>query len=205
MIVTTYDEDGMSSLAHSPVTWAEFLLLPERPQNSKRYELHDGEVVLVPPARPIHIKLQKRLERLLEALAGELGVVTLGFPYRPFANLRYWVADVAYVPQADWDALPPDEYPIYAPPLIVEALSPSNTPAKVNRQRVIAMSAGTQEFLVVDPLKRTVQITGSNGAREYAGGEAIAVPLFGGAIAMDQIFVPADQAPGGSPAPGQKP
>jgi hypothetical protein len=38
--------------------------------------------------------------------------------------------------------LPPDEYPIYAPPLIVEVLLPSNTPAKVNRQRIVALSAG---------------------------------------------------------------
>ena len=61
----------MSSLAQSLVTWEEFLRLPERPETGKRYELQDGEVVVVPPARPLHIKLQKRIERLLEAAAGE--------------------------------------------------------------------------------------------------------------------------------------
>jgi Uma2 family endonuclease len=61
----------MSGLAHSRVTWADFLRLPERPAAGKRYELHDGEVVVAPPARLLHIKLQKRIERLLEALAGE--------------------------------------------------------------------------------------------------------------------------------------
>ena len=60
----------MSSLAQSLVSWADFLRLPERPESGKRYELHDGEVVLVPPARPLHIKLQKRIEQLLEAQAG---------------------------------------------------------------------------------------------------------------------------------------
>ncbi|MCC6390044.1 MAG: Uma2 family endonuclease [Bryobacterales bacterium] len=59
----------MSSLAHSLVTWSKFLRLPERPETAKRYELHDGEVVVVPPARPIPIKLQKTIERLLEAHA----------------------------------------------------------------------------------------------------------------------------------------
>jgi Putative restriction endonuclease len=113
---TDYYEEGMSTIAHSLVTWADFLLLPERPETGKRYELHDGKVVLVPPARPIHIKLQKRIEQLLEALAGDRGVVTLEFPYRPFPNLQYWFADVAYVPRAEWDAMPSDEYPIYAPP-----------------------------------------------------------------------------------------
>ena len=180
----------MSSLAHSLVTWSDFLLLPERPETGKRYELQDGEIVIVPPARPIHIKLQKRIERLLETLAGEQGVVTLEFPYRPFPNLQaYWFADVAYVPQADWDAMPSDEYPVYAPLLIVEVLSPSNTPVKVNRQRVVAMSAGTQEFWVADPDKRTVQITDGSGTREYGGGDEIPVRVFGSrTITADQIF-----------------
>jgi Uma2 family endonuclease len=141
----------MSTLAGSLVTWAEFLRLPERPEGSQRYELQDGEVVIVPPARPLHIKLQKRIERLLETLAGERGIVTTEFPYRPATNLQYWFADVAYVPRSDWDALPPDEYPVYSPALIVEVLSPSNTAAKMNRQRILTLSAGTQEFWVVEP------------------------------------------------------
>jgi Uma2 family endonuclease len=180
----------MSSLAHSLVTWADFLRLPERPETCKRYELHDGELVLVPPARPIHIKLQKRIESLLESVARGLGVVTLEFPYRPFPNLQYWFADVAYIPQSDWDAMPADEYPVYAPPLIVEVLSPSNTASKVNRQRVIAMSAGTLEFWVVDGESRTVHISDSSGVRTYSAGDLIPIGLFGdGQIAVDQIFV----------------
>lgn len=116
-----------------------FLRLPERPEFGQRYELHDGEVVAVLLARPLHIKLQKRIERMLEDIAGDRGVVTTEFPYRPVPNLQYWFADVAYIPQTDWDARPPDEYLIYAPPLIVEVLSPSNTPDK-------AIASGSSRF-----------------------------------------------------------
>lgn len=178
----------MSSLAQSLVTWEEFLRLPERPESGQRYELQDGEVIIVPPARPLHIKLQKRIERLLEFVANDRGVVTTEFPYRPVQNLQYWFADVAYIPQADWDALPPDEYPIYAPPLIVEVLSPSNTAVKVNRQRIVALSAGTVEFWVVDAGKRTVQVTDPGGSKTYSCGETIPVGLLAGAIDVDQIF-----------------
>jgi Uma2 family endonuclease len=179
----------MSSLPHSPVTWQDFLRLPERPETGKRYELHDGEVTVVPPARPLHIKLQKRIEQLLEALAGDRGTVTIEFPYRPVLNLQFWFADVAYIPKADWNALPPDEYPVYAPPLIVELLSPSNTPAKITRQRIVAMSAATEEFWVVDPTDHTVQVTSRNGVNTYALRDAIPIALFGeGAIAVDRIF-----------------
>lgn len=79
------------------VTWTEFLRLPERPDNAKRYALHDGEVVMVPPPRPSHLKVQKRLERLLESLVGERVVVAPEFPYLPALNFQYWVADLAYV------------------------------------------------------------------------------------------------------------
>ena len=82
-------------------------------------------------------------------MARNRGVVTIEFPYRPVINLQYWFADVAYVPQPDWDAMPPNDYPIYSPPLIVEVLSPSNTPAKINRRRIVAMSAGTEEHQVL--------------------------------------------------------
>ena len=179
----------MSSLAHSPVTWQDFLRLPERPETGKRYELHDGEVVIVPPARPLHIKLQKRIEQLLEALAGDRGTVTIEFPYRPVLNLQFWFADVAYIPKADWNAFPPDEYPVYAPPLIVEVLSPSNTPVKINRQRIVAMSAGTEEFWAVDPNDHTVQVTSRNGVNTYARGDFIPITLFDeGTVAVNQIF-----------------
>jgi len=179
----------MSSLARSLVTWEEFLRLPEPPECSQRYELQDGEVVIAPPARPLHIKIQKRIEQLLEAFAGERGVVTIEFPYRPVVNLQYWFADVAYVPKPDWDALPPDDYPIYSPALIVEVLSPSNTPAKVNRQRIVAMSAGTAEFWVVDPENRTVLVTDLRSAKVYASGDAIPLTILGGGtIAVDDIF-----------------
>jgi len=70
--------------------------LPERPETGQRYELQDGEVIIVPPARPLHIKLQ--------TAAGDRGVVTTEFPYRPVPNLQYWFADVAYIPHAVWDA-----------------------------------------------------------------------------------------------------
>jgi Uma2 family endonuclease len=181
-------ETPMSSRAHSLVTWPEFLRLPERPDTGQRHELHDGEVVLAPPARPLHIKLQKRIEHLLETLAAERGIVTIEFPYRPAPNLQFWFADVAYVPRADWDAMPPNDYPVYSSAWIVEVLSPSNAPAKIARQRIVAMSAGTQEFWVVDPEKRTVQVTDGASMTVYTAGDTIPVSLFESTVSVDDIF-----------------
>jgi Uma2 family endonuclease len=179
----------MSSLPHSVVTWTEFLRLPERPENAKRYELHDGEVIIVPPPRPLHLKVQKRLQDLLEPLAGRRGVVPTEFPYRPAQNLQYWVADLAYVPRAEWDAIPPDQYPIYAPPFIVEILSPSNTQEKINRQKMIAMSAGTKEFWVVDAERKMVHVTTLKATHVYGVSDSIPVVALGRkTIAVKQMF-----------------
>ena len=180
----------MSSVAHSVVTWAEFQRLPERPEQGQRYELHDGEVVIVPPARPRHIKTQQRLLKLLMRHAEGIGEVTLEFPYRPALNLQFWVADVAFIAQADWDAMPLEEYQVYAPDLIIEVLSPSNTVLKVNRQRIFALSAGTKEFWVVDADAHTVQVTRLDGMKTYRDGDSIPLTLLdGGSIPVQEIFL----------------
>ena len=178
----------MSSLADSLVTWEEFLRLPERPENGIRYELHDGEVVIVPAPRPRHVKVQKRIQDLLAPLVGNRAVVPTEFPCRPAPNLQYWVADVACVLRAQWDALPPDQWPVCTPALIIEVLSPSNTPAKVSRQRIVAMSAGTEEFWVADADKRTVMVTDLSGTKLYKEGDTIVSAVLGGAIAVAEIF-----------------
>jgi Uma2 family endonuclease len=178
----------MSSLAQRLVGWEEFLRLPERSETGERYELRDGEVVLAAAPRPIHIKTEKRIERLLEALAGELFVVTTEFPYRPLPNFQYWFADVACVARTDWDAMPDEDYPVMTPALIVEVLSPSNTSAKLSKQRIVAMSAGTREFWVVDTAERTVYVTNLEGWKTYGMGGVIPFGLGSGQISVAEIF-----------------
>jgi Uma2 family endonuclease len=178
----------MSSLSQPITSWTEFLRLPERPENGIRYELHDGEVVVVPPARPWHIRVQERIEGRLRSLVGEAGYVRSEFPYRPTPNLQYWVADLAFIPESDWESTRREDWPVYAPPLIIEVLSPSNTPVKVNRQRMTAISGGTQEFWVVNRDKQTVEISRLDGVTIYGAGDSIELTFFPGTLKVDEIF-----------------
>jgi Uma2 family endonuclease len=177
----------MSDVAGSFVTWTAFQQWPERSDGGDHYELHDGKVVAVPLPKPVHKRFQKRIEKLLEAVAGDRGVVQEERPYRPTRDLQFWYADVAYMPVTDWNLYRGDDYPVHAPLIVVEVLSPSNTAAKLNRQRMVAMSAGTKEFWIVDPVSRTVQVTDMNRARLYEPGERIET-ILGGSIAIDDIF-----------------
>ena len=112
------------------------------------------------------------------------------FPYRPAPNLQFWRADVAYIPNEHLRLMETDEYLIYAPPLIIEVLSPSNRPGKINRQRIAAFSGGTREFWVVDPVRRTVEVSlPGKPSRVYGEHEEIPVTILPGvSISARKIF-----------------
>jgi Uma2 family endonuclease len=62
-------------------------------------------------------------------------------------------------------------------------LSPSNRPAKIERQRMVALSAGTREFWVVDLTQRTIEVTvPGHPSRVYRENETIAVTVLPGAV-----------------------
>ena len=62
----------MSTVSSALVTWDEFLGL-EDPEDGTRLELHDGEVVAAPPAKPIHTYIQRILAKWLTSAADGLG------------------------------------------------------------------------------------------------------------------------------------
>lgn len=178
----------MSSLATKLVTWEQFRNLPDR-DDGYRQELHDGEVVVVPPARPLHLALQERIEELLRRALGKEGKIRCDFPYRPLPNMQYWIADVLYIPTTDWQRLISAETQVvYSPPLIVEVLSPSNRELKLNKQRTIAFSAGTQEFWVVDAERKTIHVTTLTGVETYGWGTQIPLTVGSGSISVASIF-----------------
>jgi Uma2 family endonuclease len=174
----------MSTVGAALITWEEFLQLPD-PEDGTRSELHDGELVVVPPPKPIHVYIQSLLVEWLTAAAQGRGRAAQEFPYRPATNLQFWYADVAYLPNDDWLAMRTDEYTVYAPPLVIEVLSPSNRAAKIQRQRVAAFSGGTREFWVVDPIGQTVEVSvPGNVSRIYGLQESVPVGVLPG------VFLP---------------
>lgn len=74
------------------------------------------------------------------------------------------------------------EYLIYTPPLIVEVLSPSNKPEKIRRQRIAAFSGGAREFWVVDPVRRTIEVSlPGSPSRIYGEQDSVPVAVLAGA------------------------
>ncbi|MBV9269193.1 MAG: Uma2 family endonuclease, partial [Acidobacteriaceae bacterium] len=81
------------SAAAALTTVAEFLKLPE--PKAGRYELHHGEVLLMPPPKWRHTRIQKQVEKLLQQAMGDKGIVIMEMPFQPSAEYEVWRADVA--------------------------------------------------------------------------------------------------------------
>ena len=82
------------------------------------------------------------------------------------------------------------EYPIYSPPLLIEVLSPSNKAEEINRRRVVAFSCGTREFWLVDPERRTIEVSGPDlTTRMYGPGDSVPVSVIAECyLPVDQLF-----------------
>ena len=156
---------GMNSLSRSLVSWENFLLLPPRPETGKRYELHDGEVVYS-AARPADPHQVTKTHRATAGNAcGRAGSGNARVSLQTSSRSPILVRGRCIHPASGLGCAASGFLPIYAPALIVEVLSPSNTAAKINRQSVVALSAGTLKFWVVDPESEHVQISDSSSLR----------------------------------------
>src|ERR1700736_6744352 len=103
----------MSTAGTALTTWEEFVELPDE-EEGMHYELHDGEVVVVPPAKPLHVIAQMLMARWLTIATQGRGCAAMEFPYRPAANLQFWRADVAYIPNEDAELMWTTEYLVYS-------------------------------------------------------------------------------------------
>ena len=168
------------------LTFEEFVLLPDPPAG--RYELRHGEVVLVPPPRKRHSRIQARLVRLLGNLLANQGDTTAELPFRALPDGEYRIADVAFGTSERWDY--PGDYFEGAPDLVVEVLSSSNTASEMLDREIICLQNGARAFWQVDPATRRVKVTLADGhTATYAAGSEIPLDLFGAAlIRVDDIF-----------------
>ena len=85
-----------------------------------------------------------------------------------------------------------NDYLIGAPEIVVEVLSPSNTATEMLDKRNICLENGSREFWIVDTDHRQVEVSTPDGHTiTYKSGQEIPL-FFGGRLAVDAIFTPAE-------------
>jgi len=135
----------------------EFLKLPEPREG--HIELHRGEVVVMPPPKRGHQRIQDRIMMLLKRLVDNTGVVQMEMAFRPTPENEVWQADVACVSVARDAATGDDEYLMGSPELVVEVLSPSNTMDEILDRQGMCLANGCVSFWTVDPKRQILMVT----------------------------------------------
>jgi Uma2 family endonuclease len=168
------------------MTVEEFLKLKDPKEG--RYELHHGEVVLVPPPKWGHVRFQRRLQRLLDRLVGDKGVATIEMPFRPTSEHEVWVADVGFLRDERAESVGDDEYPMGAPDLVVEVLSPGNTMDEMNDRIAICMKNGCSSFWIVDPKRNRISVTEGDITRHYGSESSFHCGIIDATVPVSEIF-----------------
>jgi Uma2 family endonuclease len=169
------------------LTVEEFLKLPEPKEG--HIELHHGEVVIMPPPKWGHQRIQRRIQGLLMTLAGNIGVVAMEMAFQPTPQHEVWQADVGFVRAEREEATADDEYLRGAPDLVVEVLSPSNTMDEIDEKMSVCMDNGCISFWVVDPKRKVVSVTEGDVTKRYRTSAAIPLPEpLTGTIEVAAIF-----------------
>ena len=167
-------------------TVAEFLKLPD--PKAGHYELHHGEVFLMPPPKWRHTRIRKQLEKLLQQAIGDRGMVIMEMPFQPSPEYEVWRADVAVLGIERTKRIGGDEYLQGAPDLIVEVLSPSNTAQEINDKIAMCLEGGCASFWVVDDRRKQVTVTEGDITKRYAQAAMIPSDILGGSIRVEDIF-----------------
>lgn len=140
----------------------EFLNLPE---SAGKYELLDGELIELPPAKDSHDELARRIAVLLET-AVPRSRVWIESAYRLSAQ-RWLQPDVSI----SWpDQRVEDDWKQGAPMLAVEVASRGNTAEELERKRVLYLADGAAEVWVIYPKTHTMLVSRKDSSTHIDAG-----------------------------------
>lgn len=174
------------------MTYDQYRLLPD---DGKRYELIDGELLMTPSPSSRHQRALGNLFSELRAYArahgaGEAFVSLLDVILEEHLVVQ---PDIVFVSQERRDIV--GEEAIHgAPDLVVEILSPSSFYHDLRRKMGLYSQFGVEEYWIVDPEKQTLDLYVRVGnelqlSRQFACQETFESPLLPGfRLAVSAIF-----------------
>ena len=162
----------------------------------KRYELLDGELIMVPAPnlkhQTVQLKLTMRLGLFIENRA-------LGTLFTPVCDVMLSDTDVVqpdllFISRERDHLLSGGQNVQGAPDLVVEILSPSSAEQDRGKKRALYGQHGVTEYWLVDPIAETVTIHRQRGGvlaatHTFGRGQTLRSPLFAGLeLHLDDIF-----------------
>jgi len=137
------------------LTWKEFEQLPD-----EDVEIIDGELIHMPFAKMGHNRVAKNTAKGMQPLeANNAGEIFQEAGYKLSEDPVSWIKpDVSFLKMARVRATKPDEWPVGAPELAVEVVSPSETAEDVKRKVDVLLAGGSLAVWVIYPKDREVLV-----------------------------------------------
>ena len=164
----------------------------------KRYELLDGELIMVPAPNLEHQRVQLELAAQLHRFIkdGALGELFIPACDVLLSDNDVVQPDLLFVSREREHLLSGGQNVHGAPDLVVEILSPGTARRDRGEKRALYGKHGVTEYWLVDPVTETVRIHRLQGeilipTRTFGREETLRSPLLGGlALRLDDIFPP---------------
>ena len=183
----------MATKAQIKFTYEDYKSLPE--SETKRYELLEGELVMVPSPSWFHQSISRAIFRYLDRFVEDhaLGGVWYA-PLDVVLSDDYVVQpDILFISTARQSIIAKEEIR-GAPDLVVEILSPSTAERDRTLKKKLYAKYGVQEYWLVDSEAQTVEVLtlgerGYERAGLYGKGETLESPLLPGLrIPLDEVL-----------------
>jgi len=177
-------------------TYEDYKSLPE--SETKRYELLEGDLVLVPSPTEYHQRISGNLEFILRQFIRERD---LGQVYHAPLDVVLGEGEEREVVQPDIFFISKERSKIIteeeirgAPDLVVEITSPGTEERDRGYKRTLYACHGVKEYWIVDPETKTVEVLvlgkrGFEKAAAYGEADRLRSPLLAGLeIKLEEVF-----------------
>lgn len=171
-------------------TYEDYKSLPDE----KRYELLEGELIMVPSPKEYHQRISGKLEFLLRAFVEEHD---LGAVYdAPFdvvlSEETVLQPDILFISKARLNIITEDNVR-GAPDLVIEILSEATAERDRIAKKLLYAKHGVKEYWLVDPTRKSIEVLqlGERGFEPVGiwwEGQTMRSPLLGLSIGLEKVF-----------------
>ena len=182
----------MATTEHAvKLTYEDYCRAPD----DKRYELLNGELMMVPAPNMKHQEILGRLYVELHRFVQEheLGKVYVAPVDVVLSDTDVVQPDVLFISRAREDRIT-DANVQGAPDLVIEILSPSTADKDLGKKHELYGSCGVLEYWIIDPVSETVTVHRQRDGKleragEFGRGESLATAVLEGlALELDDIL-----------------
>ena len=173
-------------------SYKDYKSLPE--SETKRYELMEGELVMVPSPSFEHQRLSRNLEFILHSFVQEkkLGTIVHA-PLDVHLGDDVVQPDILFVSKERASIITEEEIR-GAPDLVVEILSPATAERDRTYKKTLYARHGVKEYWIVDPEEKTIKVmtlgkAGFESSGTYKKSDILKSSIFSGLlINLSEIF-----------------